>query len=142
MSTNHLQLEIHSDEKSYPCSYCTKSFKQSIYLKRHLLIHSGENPYPCVYCMKAFNQLGNLTRHLRIHLGEEHYTCNYCKSSFRNGSLLKQHLKTHSEENEYLCVGMTNPMQIMLVIYLPKCISLLYWQWEKQTDFNCNKCSK
>ena len=33
-------------------------------------------------------------------------------------------------------------MQIMLVIYLPKCISLLYWQWEKQTDFYCNKCSK
>ena len=36
-------------------------------------------------------------------------------------------------------IGMTNRLQMLLIINLSKCIFLFKWQWEKQTDFNYSK---
>ena len=61
--------ESHLNLKPHKCSLCTKDFKRSHHLQRHLLSHSNQRPHKCTHCIKAFISKEHLTRHLKlIHL--------------------------------------------------------------------------
>ena len=60
---------------------CSKAFSQSASLFIDMNLHTGENPYICSYCGKAFTQKGNLELHIRMHTGEK-YRCSHCDSVF------------------------------------------------------------
>jgi len=58
---------VHTREKPYPCTFCTKAFSHSSALTQHERIHTGEKPFKCSHCDKAFSQSSNLKRHERVH---------------------------------------------------------------------------
>jgi len=56
------------DEKPFKCESCTKAFRRSEHLKRHIRsVHSNIRPFPCKFCDKKFSRSDNLAQHLRTH---------------------------------------------------------------------------
>jgi len=97
-SSNLLKhIRCHTQEKPYTCQYCRKAFAHSSTLKGHLNIHTKAKPFLCEFpsCGKAFANSSNLSRHKRVHTGEKPYKCKVCHKRFNQSSNLKQHAKTH-----------------------------------------------
>ncbi|CAK7894027.1 hypothetical protein CAAN1_09S04368 [[Candida] anglica] len=68
-SNNQSDEDDDSDEeKPFPCPECTKQFKRSEHLKRHIRsVHSNIRPFHCKYCEKKFSRSDNLAQHLKTH---------------------------------------------------------------------------
>lgn len=87
-----------SEDRPYVCDQCQASFKQPVYLKRHLRTHSGIKPWKCQQCGKAFIRRSELSIHVRSHSGEKPYKCSHCDSSFAQRGHLQVHTRTHTGE--------------------------------------------
>ncbi|CAI4049434.1 hypothetical protein SUVZ_13G1760 [Saccharomyces uvarum] len=56
------------EEKPFHCHICSKSFKRSEHLKRHVRsVHSNERPFACHICDKKFSRSDNLSQHIKTH---------------------------------------------------------------------------
>ncbi|SCW02458.1 LAFE_0F06876g1_1 [Lachancea fermentati] len=59
---------LDEEEKPFKCQECTKAFRRSEHLKRHIRsVHSSERPFHCSYCDKKFSRSDNLSQHLKTH---------------------------------------------------------------------------
>lgn len=67
-STNKSSTNKEEEGKPFPCPNCTKQFKRSEHLKRHIRsVHSNIRPFHCKYCEKQFSRSDNLAQHLKTH---------------------------------------------------------------------------
>ncbi|XP_053148771.1 zinc finger and SCAN domain-containing protein 12-like isoform X2 [Hemicordylus capensis] len=92
-----------SEEKSYKCSKCGKSFTRKEHLMRHLSIHTEEKQYKCAVCGKSFRRREHLRRHLNVHTGEKHHKCTHCEKSFIKREQLTTHQIVHTGVKCYKC---------------------------------------
>ncbi|AET38043.1 C2H2-type zinc finger protein Ecym_2301 [Eremothecium cymbalariae DBVPG len=67
-STSKSSSPLDEEEKPFKCQECTKAFRRSEHLKRHIRsVHSTDRPFPCTYCDKKFSRSDNLSQHLKTH---------------------------------------------------------------------------
>ncbi|KAK9496738.1 hypothetical protein O3M35_013027 [Rhynocoris fuscipes] len=85
--------------KWHRCSYCSKEFKRSSDLIRHIKIHTREKPFTCKLCFRTFTVRSALGVHMRCHseelLKNGHYLCDICDKVFSSSTNFKLHKKTH-----------------------------------------------
>ena len=84
---------------SLECEYCGKSFIAPSKLRRHRKVHTGERPYPCSMCSKSFKENYQLGQHVSaVHLGHKPHSCDSCPREFGDLSTLKKHQKSHDPQ--------------------------------------------
>ncbi|XP_056387757.1 gastrula zinc finger protein XlCGF26.1-like isoform X2 [Hyla sarda] len=123
---------IYSDEQSYSCSYCGKSFTRKSDLVTHQKIHKvgkqysclkrgkslppksslcetqrihlGEKIFSCIECGKCFTRKSAFIEHKKIHLGKKLLTCSECLRTFMQKSSLVEHQRIHTGERPFQCL--------------------------------------
>ena len=60
----HLTKAHSSEEKSFHCTTCFKSFKNRYQLILHTRSHTGEKPFECPECNRCFSISSNLQKHM------------------------------------------------------------------------------
>uniref|UniRef100_A0A8C5Q455 Uncharacterized protein n=1 Tax=Leptobrachium leishanense TaxID=445787 RepID=A0A8C5Q455_9ANUR len=97
------QQHIPTEEQSFSCPMCGKTFADSIALKNHQRIHTGKKTFNCTECGKCFNHASHLAIHNRIHTGEKPYKCDECGKCFTQTSSLATHKMIHKGEKLFKC---------------------------------------
>jgi len=60
---------IHTDQKPFECSICSKAFRFKSNLFEHRSVHENVTPHQCPFCGKTCRLKGNLKKHLKTHVG-------------------------------------------------------------------------
>ncbi|VDI65672.1 KRAB domain-containing zinc finger protein [Mytilus galloprovincialis] len=119
-------IESMVDLESAECGICFMKFKNSKYMRNHLVTHTGNKKFTCEVCSKRFMRKYDLQQHMmRVHSfikaargkiisSEEELlasnseadlkTCQYCQTHFTTQFMLDAHLEEkHSEERPFEC---------------------------------------
>ncbi|XP_037388207.1 zinc finger protein 12-like isoform X2 [Pygocentrus nattereri] len=87
----------------FPCEVCSKSFKNNVLLKKHMLTHQKERAHRCEFCGKCYSHSHALQNHIRTHAGEKPYHCKFCNKTFDRKGHVQDHEKIHTGEKPYSC---------------------------------------
>ncbi|XP_058831154.1 zinc finger protein 90 homolog [Topomyia yanbarensis] len=94
---------IHSGEKQFPCSFCSKKFTHKSDRNVHENIHKGLKPYKCSECPSSFAHRKSLLTHKVTHTKSRNYRCHICGKTYGHLIVLKKHLTAHRNERRYQC---------------------------------------
>ena len=96
---------IHGSKKLLKCHICLKQgFPVLSKLREHLLTHSEDQTYQCDLCEKSFHSLPHLTQHRKScsKKNPDHpcFSCDICHATFTTGDAMNLHKKNiHSLED-------------------------------------------
>lgn len=97
---------ITSDQqKVHFCHYCDYSNINQADLKKHELNkHSDERPFLCSFCTKGFKHKHQVVIHERVHTGIRPFKCNLCSYAGRTKVALVTHTRhRHSSVKAFVC---------------------------------------
>lgn len=97
------QVDMHADQKRYPCPMCDMKFTRSSQVTQHLRVHTQEKPFECEVCQAMFSKKANMLRHIKKHKEETMFVCSVCDKSFKWETSLKVHMNSHSQARMYKC---------------------------------------
>lgn len=95
-------------KRSFPCSLCSKKFRQSSNQKKHIRqVHWKLKPYRCQdrNCKKMFAQKSVAFTHFTtVHMGCRPYSCPLCTKTFSDKSNMRKHVRNlHLKHKPYVC---------------------------------------
>ena len=106
-----LQEVVDNTQNANVCDVCSKTFKKSNDLTRHLRIHNNERPFECEICYKKFTLKCTLDRHVETHSDQRNMvTCHICNLKLVSKNGLHLHLKIHSGTKDLPCLYKECPM--------------------------------
>jgi uncharacterized Zn-finger protein len=82
MSIFCLSLPDSLQNNSVQCEKCSKTFSNSIHLRRHIKRMHDEFYYECCYCKGSFGSKQSLNYHLFEHRGFRPFHCTACPAQF------------------------------------------------------------
>lgn len=85
-----------SGERPFKCHICSRAFKQSSDLKKHINLHTGANQFKCEECNMEFRRADALRKHKLSHQTEGTFACDYCGHEFEHIGALRQHQTVHT----------------------------------------------
>lgn len=71
-----------TEECSYSCNICKKSFRNKNSLVSHKSTHTDKRMAVCDVCGKSYSSPRYVKLHKRMHTGERPYLCSTCKATF------------------------------------------------------------
>jgi uncharacterized Zn-finger protein len=104
-SNLNVHIKMHKNQRDHPCNMCTQSFFTSSHLKAHIRVHLNMTNYECAdpECGKTFIHLSSYKKHLNFHKGIKSHHCTVCERKFSQLCHLREHLKIHSNERSHIC---------------------------------------
>lgn len=76
-----------TDERTFECYLCPKSYTLFPSLKDHMVLHTFEKHIKCKYCKARFRTMRQYKCHERSHI--DHYVCEVCKKKFESAYMLE-----------------------------------------------------
>jgi len=103
-------MVVHSEERSFACDQCSRTFKRVDKLRRHITtVHKADRPFPCTYCPKTFADRYGQQRHIKImHEKVEirPFSCLPCGQDFALKDYLTVHEKTKKHKEVIKLFGL------------------------------------
>lgn len=96
-------MTCNSDNVTFICKICDKSFKVASKLNRHMKTHTKDSKFKCSTCGKACVDNYALRTHERTHTHSKPFTCRYCDKKFSGWYNFKRHEKKHRNEKKFVC---------------------------------------
>ena len=103
---SHRKLKHQEYQETYPCPFCTKSFKGFSGLSFHVKYYheaQSDRPYLCSKCAKTFKTPELLKRHEIIHEEIRKFKCDQCNASFKRIQGLTNHKRRHTKSYRHFC---------------------------------------
>ncbi len=93
---------------SFECSLCSKTYKNSINLKEHVITKHGNEEHPCEKCGKVFSSRKRKRTHEENFHIEAKFECTQCDVVSKNNSNLTKHIQVKHDPNgnlsaEFIC---------------------------------------
>ncbi|XP_035715149.1 zinc finger protein 624-like [Folsomia candida] len=101
----HFRMEHAANPVRLYCALCSRVFKKSGDLHRHIATHTKERAYPCAICGSRFGQSRTLRCHERTHQdtsSRSRLSCRICPRTFLSKLGLQNHQNFH-EGRKYPC---------------------------------------
>ena len=96
-------MKSHTKNSRFKCQKCGKLCIDNYALKTHERTHTKSKPYSCSTCQKKFSGFQNLKRHEKSHKNEKQFVCNECGFKFITKTELKRHAVTHTNLKLFKC---------------------------------------
>ena len=134
----HLQR---SENSSFKCIYCEKTYQSKRALKSHELKHDVTNKkWECDQCDYKFFHKSDLKFHVQTHFKrKKDFRCGVCEKAFVSSKYLSRHNRIHDPlTKNWKCeiCDYTTAYKAYLVLHQRT------HQKERTRDFQCSKCTK